>query len=124
MNVLEIISTLVLPLGHFSNTIKILSYGRRLVLINALLTSLPMFMLSFFELPKGIQKQMDCYRFIFLWQCDEHKWKYRLTKRSIICKPKEQGALGVEDLAIKNKCLLSKWFFKLLNGDVVWQELL
>lgn len=32
---------------------KLLSYGARLVLINAVLTSLPMFMLSFFEIPKG-----------------------------------------------------------------------
>jgi hypothetical protein len=28
------------------------------------------------------------------------------------------------DLDIKNKCLLSKWFFKLLSEEGVWQELL
>jgi hypothetical protein len=32
---------------------KILSYGDRLVLINSIFTSLPMFMLSFFDIPKG-----------------------------------------------------------------------
>jgi hypothetical protein len=31
---------------------KLLSFGDRLVLINSFLTSLPMFMLSFFDLPK------------------------------------------------------------------------
>jgi hypothetical protein len=30
----------------------------------------------------------------------------------------------VEVLDIKNKCLLSKWLFKLLNEEGVWQELL
>ena len=30
----------------------------------------------------------------------------------------------VEVLELKNKCLLSKWMFKLLNEDGVWQELL
>jgi hypothetical protein len=30
-----------------------LSYGDRLILINSVLTSLPMFMLSFFEIPIG-----------------------------------------------------------------------
>jgi hypothetical protein len=35
---------------------KMLSYGDRLVLINSVLTSLPMFMLSFFEIPKGFGK--------------------------------------------------------------------
>jgi hypothetical protein len=38
---------------------KMLSYGGRLVLINSVLTSLPMFMLSFFEIPKGVRKFLD-----------------------------------------------------------------
>jgi hypothetical protein len=35
---------------------KLLSYGDMLVLINSVLTSLPMFLLSFFEIPKGVRK--------------------------------------------------------------------
>jgi hypothetical protein len=46
------------------------------------------------------------------------------TKCSSICRSKGQGSLGVENLEIKNKCVLSKWLFKLLNEDVIWQELL
>jgi hypothetical protein len=41
---------------------KLLSYGDRLVLINSVLTSLPMFMLSFFHLPKGVRKRLDFFR--------------------------------------------------------------
>ena len=41
---------------------KMLSYGDRLVLINSVLTSLPMFLLSFFEIPKGVLKRLDFYR--------------------------------------------------------------
>jgi hypothetical protein len=36
-----------------------LSYGDRLILINSVLTSLPMFMLSFFEIPIGVRKRLD-----------------------------------------------------------------
>jgi len=32
--------------------------------------------------------------------------------------------LGVLNLDVQNKCLLSKWLFKLLNEDGVWQPLL
>ena len=32
--------------------------------------------------------------------------------------------LGVLNLDVHNKCLLSKWLFRLLNGDMVWQQLL
>jgi hypothetical protein len=33
---------------------KVLSYGGRLVLLNSVISSLPIFMMSFFELPKGV----------------------------------------------------------------------
>ena len=35
-----------------------LSVGGRLVLINSVLSSLPMFMLSFFEMPRGVLKKL------------------------------------------------------------------
>jgi hypothetical protein len=46
---------------------KMLSYGDRLVLINSVLTSVPMFLLSFFEIPKGVRKRLDFYRSRFFW---------------------------------------------------------
>jgi hypothetical protein len=41
---------------------KYLLVGGRLVLINSVLTSLPMFMLSFFEIPKGVLEKIDYFR--------------------------------------------------------------
>jgi hypothetical protein len=46
--------------------------------------------------------------------------KRRVPKWNIACRPKDQGGLGIEVLEIKNRCLLSKWLFKLLNEDGVW----
>ena len=79
---------------------KLMSYGGRLVLINSVLTSLPMFLLSFFEVPVGVQKRLDFYRSRFFWQSDEAK-KYRLARWDIICRPKDQGGLGIENLEVK-----------------------
>jgi hypothetical protein len=103
---------------------KMLSYGDRLVLINFVLTSLPMFMLSFLEIPVGVRKRLDYYRSNFFWQSDENKKKYRLSKWNIICRPKDQGGLGIEVLELKNKCLLRKWLFKLMSEEGMWQQLL
>jgi hypothetical protein len=36
-----------------------LSYGDKLVLINLVLTSLPMFMLSLFKIPEGVRKTLE-----------------------------------------------------------------
>jgi hypothetical protein len=44
---------------------KLLSYGDQIVLINSVLTSLPKFMLSFLEIPKGVRKRLDFYRSCF-----------------------------------------------------------
>ena len=74
---------------------KHLSYGGRLVLINSALSSLAMFMLSFFDIPKGALKKLDYYRCRFFWQGDGHKKKYRLAKWNIICRPRDQGGLGI-----------------------------
>jgi hypothetical protein len=96
---------------------KLLSYGDLLNLINSVLTSLPMFMLSFFVIPKGGRKRLDFFRSRFFWQSDGHKNKYRLTKWNVICRPKDQGGLGIEVLEIKNLCLLSQWLDKLINEE-------
>lgn len=104
---------------------KLLSYGGRLILINSVLTSMPMFLLSFFEIPVGVRKRMAFYRFRFFWQSDEVERKYRLSKWDNICRPKEQGGLGVENLEVKNRCLLSKWLFRLsVEKKGLWVQIL
>ena len=102
---------------------KLLSVGGRLVLINSVLSSLPMFMLSFFAIPKGVLKKLEYFRSRFFWQNDQHKKKYHLIRWDQIRQPKEQGGLGIIDLEIQNKCLLSKWLFKLANEEGTWQDL-
>jgi hypothetical protein len=89
----------------------------RLVSINSVLSSLPIFMLSFFEVSKGVLEKIDYFRSRFFWQSDSQKKKYRLTKWNIVCQPKDQGGLGIQNLEIQNQCLLSKWLFKLINEE-------
>ena len=104
---------------------KLLSAGGKLVLINSVLSSLPLFMFSFFEVPREVLKKLDFYRSrFFFWQSNEHKKKYRLTRWSVLCCSKDQGGLGILNLDAQNKCLLSKWLFKLINEQGMWQTLL
>jgi len=103
---------------------KYLSFGGRLVLLNSVLSSLPLFMMSFFEIPKGVLKNLDKFRSRFFWQGSSDKHKYRLVKWDILCRPKDQGGLGIVNLQLQNKCLLAKWLVNLLNTDGMWQKLL
>ena len=88
------------------------------------LIDLPMFMLSLFRIPKGVLKRLDYYRSRFFWQCDDHKKKYRLARWSILCEPKRVEGLGITNMDVHNSCLLSKWLFKLMNENGIWQTLL
>ena len=86
---------------------------------------MPMFLLSFFEVPVGVWKRLDFYRSRFFWQSDDLKIKYRLAKWDIICRPKDQGGLGIENLEVKNICLLSKWMYKLsVEMEATWAQIL
>ncbi|WVZ96894.1 hypothetical protein U9M48_042474, partial [Paspalum notatum var. saurae] len=73
----------------------------------------------FFAIPKGVLRKLEYLRSRFFWQNDQHKKKYHLIKWDQICQPKEQGGLGILDLEVQNKCLLSKWLFKLANEDEI-----
>ena len=103
---------------------KHLSYRGRLVLLNSVLSSLLMFMMSFFEIPKGVLKKLNHYRSRFFGKGGSDKKKYHLAKWDIHCHPKDQGGLGVIDLELQNKCLLSKWIVNFLNSEGTWQSLL
>jgi hypothetical protein len=69
-------------------------------------------------------KRLDFFRSRFFWQGDSEKKKYRLAKWSVLCRPKDKGGLGIQDLEVKNTTLLGKWLFRLLTEDGVWQTLL
>ena len=77
---------------------KLLSLGGRLVLINSVLTNMVLYMISFFQLPKGVLDRLDYFRSRFFWQGDNEKKKYRLAKWDVVCRPKDHGGLGIQDL--------------------------
>ncbi|WVZ74625.1 hypothetical protein U9M48_022786 [Paspalum notatum var. saurae] len=65
--------------------------------------SLPMFMLSFFAIPKGVLKKLEYFRSRFFWQNDQHKKKYHLIKWDQLANED-----GTWQTAIRNKYLRSK----------------
>jgi hypothetical protein len=46
------------------------------------------------------------------------------VKWNILCQPKDQRGIGIRDLDIQNKALLSKWLYRLLTTDGTWQQLI
>jgi hypothetical protein len=103
---------------------KILVMGGRVTLVNSSLTSVPLYMLSFYRIPVGVKEKLDRIRNNFLWDETEEKKKYHLVNGQTVCMPKDQGGLGVLDLEKMNIALLAKWLWKLFNEDGIWQKIL
>jgi isopenicillin N synthase-like dioxygenase len=68
---------------------KLLSVGGRLMLLYSILSSVPLIMLSFFEVPKEVLKKLRLLCLDFFWQNEGHKKKYHLTKWDVLCTPKD-----------------------------------
>jgi hypothetical protein len=96
-----------------------LSYGGKLILLNACLSCIPTYAMSMYMLPKTVIKRMDTTRKRFFWQGKTEK-KYHLVKWSVITKPKEKGGLGVKYLRKMNISLLCKWWWKVENEEGLW----
>lgn len=101
-----------------------LCIGGRAVLVNSCLSSVPLYMLSFLEAPKGVIKRMNYFKARLLWQEHHDKRRCHLVNWANVCMPKDCGGLGVLDLATMNQSLLCKWPWKLETSHGIWQEML
>jgi hypothetical protein len=96
---------------------KFLSKGGRLILLNSVITAIPIFYFSIFKATKCIWKRLDVMRKRFFWKGAGHEGGFmQPIKWSCICRPKEIGGLGIKALKEFNKALLLKWAIRILDG--------
>ena len=100
-----------------------LSFGGRLTLLNSCLSSIPIYSMSLYMLPKTIHKRLDKTRKHFFWQGGGIKKKYYLVKWTKAARPKNKGGLGIQDLWKLNISLLCKWWWKLEACQGIWQTI-
>ena len=102
-----------------------LSLGGRLVLTNSCLSSLPMYTMGFYLLPKSVHLEMDQIRSNFFWQGAKEEFRYHMAKMDTICRPKNQGGLGMINTSTMNECLLVKWIWRIAKGsNETWFKIL
>jgi hypothetical protein len=108
-------------LGSWGN--KFISLGGRIVLINAVLNSMPVFFLSYLKIPVKVWREVVKIQRTFLWGGLSNRRKVCWVKWKDICRPKKDGGLGIRDVRIMNLSLLAKWRWKLLvEGNEVWRR--
>ena len=88
---------------------KLLSYKGRLILIQACLASIPIYLLSFFKFPKWAIEMINSQMANCLWNDFEGHRKLHLANWNMVCMKKEFGGLGIPNLQDVNLCLLGSW---------------
>jgi hypothetical protein len=79
--------------------------------------------MSMYLLPKTVIKKMDKTRKRFFFGKVEISKKYHLVKWMVITRPKKKGGLRIKDQRRMNLSLLWKWWWKVENGEGMWQEI-
>ncbi|XP_074292731.1 uncharacterized protein LOC141619611 [Silene latifolia] len=77
------------------------SYAGRLVLVKAVLSSM-------FVLPKGIIAKIEAVCRNFLWDNSTDYRRVPLVAWTTVCKPKEEGGLGIKDQELCNQAMVGR----------------
>jgi len=89
------------------NQRSILMAGR-ITLINAVLTTLPLFYLSFFRAPTAVINRLTAIQRQFLWGGSSEGKKIAWVAWRQVCASREMRGLGIKDIKVLNNTLLVK----------------
>ena len=99
-----------------------ISKGGRLTLIRSTLSSLPIYFLSLFRMPKIVCSRLEKIQRDFLWGGGNLEHKPHLVNWKTVCQEKSRGGLGVRGLSLMNQALLCKWSWRFANErDSFWR---
>jgi len=101
------------------------SLGGRIVLLNSVLNAIPIFYLSFLNIPVKVLKKVTQIQREFLCGGVRGGWKVCWVKWRKVCQPRSKGGLGVREVKMVNLSLLAKWKWRLLQEDQpLWKRVL
>jgi len=84
-------------------------------LIKWVFTALPFFYLSLFKAPKSVYSRIISIQRSFLWAWGKDNKSISWVSWENLCKPLEEGGLGIKDIRKFNGALLAKWKWCLVS---------
>ena len=102
-----------------------LSKGGRLTLIKSTLSSIPLYQMSVFCMPKSVARRIEKLQRDFLWGGANGGSKIHLVNWEAVCANKEKGGLGLRKITLLNKALLGKWIWRFACAkEELWKKVL
>lgn len=102
-----------------------LSKGQRLIMIQSVLASLPIYYLSMFQMPVSVVKEMERIMRNFLWGSRSTTKKISWVNWSRVTLPKCRGVVGIKKLRLVNKALHAKWLWRYgTQKQAIWKRII
>ena len=92
-------------------------------LTNSSLASLPTFVMGLFLLADGTHEVFNKHMANFFWGDTQDTKKYHMVRWPEVCRPKDQGGLGITNTKVFNIALMTKWIWRIFT-DSLWQKLI
>lgn len=94
-----------------------LSQAGRVVLIKATLQSLPVFYMSTTRIPTRVLNSLESLMRRFFWGKQNQDQYLAYVAWEHLCRPVQEGGLGIKDLKFFNEAILLKYLWRLASGD-------
>eukprot|EP00253_Pinus_taeda_P013241 PITA_13241 len=105
-------------------THRALNMASRIILIKAVLQSLPLYLFALLAAPKWVIKAIKNLQRNFLWGSSGKNRKWALVKWDKVCFPKKSGGIGLRDPALSNTVMSTKlWWRWLAYPNTPWASL-
>ena len=111
---LPVVETLSGRLNNWGH--KYISFGGRIVLLNSVLISIPIFYMSLLKMAVQVCRRIVRIQREFLWAGVGGGTKISWVSWKSVCQQKCNGGVGVKDIWVMNVSLLAKWRWRLLDG--------
>lgn len=87
---------------------KLLSQVGQATLVKSVVNSLPLYTVSSYRIPDYVCKMLDAKARNFLWTGDGEKGKLPCISWTKVCRPKDEGGLGIRTFREMNQALVAK----------------
>ncbi|CAN0887261.1 Putative ribonuclease H protein At1g65750 [Linum grandiflorum] len=88
------------------------------------MSNLPVYFMSILRAPASVITRIEKIQNRFLWEGVSEERKYHLVRWDLVKTEKSRGGLGVLDLDLMNKALLSKWAWRYAIERGAWWRVL
>ncbi|KAJ0586998.1 hypothetical protein HanIR_Chr04g0158141 [Helianthus annuus] len=102
-----------------------LSIRGRVVLVKAVLESLPIYFFSIFKVPIKVVEKLESLMKNFLWGGTVETRKMHWVAWDLVTRPKKLGGLRISKLKLVNEALLAKWVWRYrVEEESLWRRVL